>query len=300
MPISCCMTFVVIAILRPATGPRRGATARTARPGRHRPPRRSWVRWPPADSSSWREGDALRPGTERLVQLRTLGVSRGISWPCGVGRFPTAFAGPPSAMIVGNIAGKSAGRPAAEELPCSKPPSPAACPSLPGSPRPTSSGRRGRRGRRLERAKADATLLWLKVQEDAGIDIVGDGEQSRQHFVHGFLAQVEGIDFAHKVEMGIRDNRYEAMVPQVVGPLRLAGRVHASEARLARAHTTRKLEVHLARADDDRRHRRRPLLRRQGEDGASRSPNCSTRKRARSRPTASTSSSSTSPRSTST
>ena len=116
-------------------------------------------------------------------------------------------------------------------------------------------------GAELERAKADATLLWLKVQEDAGIDIVGDGEQSRQHFVHGFLAQVEGIDFEHKVKMGIRDNRYDAMVPQVVGPLRLAGRVHESEARLARAHTAQALEVHLARADDDRRHRRRSLLR---------------------------------------
>ena len=72
-------------------------------------------------------------------------------------------------------------------------------------------------GAELERAKADATLLWLKVQEDAGIDIVGDGEQSRQHFVHGFLARVEGIDFEHKVKMGIRNNRYDAMVPQVTG-----------------------------------------------------------------------------------
>jgi 5-methyltetrahydropteroyltriglutamate--homocysteine methyltransferase len=100
-------------------------------------------------------------------------------------------------------------------------------------------------GAELERAKADATLVWLKVQEDAGIDIVGDGEQSRQHFVHGFLARVEGIDFEHKVKMGIRDNRYDAMVPQVIGPLRLAGRVHASEARLARAHTARKLKFTL-------------------------------------------------------
>ncbi|MDQ6640520.1 MAG: methionine synthase [Pseudomonadota bacterium] len=100
-------------------------------------------------------------------------------------------------------------------------------------------------GAELERAKADATLLWLKVQEDAGIDIVGDGEQSRQHFVHGFLAQVEGIDFEHKVKMGIRDNRYDAMVPQVVGALRLAGRVHASEARLARSHTDRRLKFTL-------------------------------------------------------
>ena len=97
-------------------------------------------------------------------------------------------------------------------------------------------------GEELRQAKADATLLWLKAQEDAGLDIVTDGEQSRQHFVHGFLEQVEGIDFAHKVEMGIRDNRYKAMVPQVVGPLRLKGRVHAQEARLARAHTTRKLK----------------------------------------------------------
>ena len=100
-------------------------------------------------------------------------------------------------------------------------------------------------GAELERAKADATLLWLKVQEDAGIDIVGDGEQSRQHFVHGFLARVEGIDFEHKVKMGIRNNRYDAMVPQVVGPLRLAGRVHATEARLARAHTGKRLKFTL-------------------------------------------------------
>ncbi len=100
-------------------------------------------------------------------------------------------------------------------------------------------------GAELERAKADATLLWLKVQEDAGIDVVGDGEQSRQHFVHGFLAKVEGIDFEHKVKMGIRDNRYDAMVPQVVGPLRLAGRVHESEARLARAHTEKRLKFTL-------------------------------------------------------
>ena len=66
-------------------------------------------------------------------------------------------------------------------------------------------------GTELDRDKADATLLRLKVQEDAGTDVVGYGEQSRQHFVHGFLARVEGIDFEHKVKMGIRDNRYDAM-----------------------------------------------------------------------------------------
>jgi 5-methyltetrahydropteroyltriglutamate--homocysteine methyltransferase len=100
-------------------------------------------------------------------------------------------------------------------------------------------------GDALAQAKLDATLLWLKVQEDAGLDIVSDGEQSRQHFVHGFLERVDGIDFEHKVEIGIRNDRYKAMVPQVVAPPRLNGRVHAVEARFARAHTTRKLKFTL-------------------------------------------------------
>ena len=100
-------------------------------------------------------------------------------------------------------------------------------------------------GAELARAKRDATILAVKLQEDADIDIVTEGEQSRQHFVHGFLENVEGIDFAHKVEMGIRNDRYKAMVPQVIAPLRLKGRVHAAEARTARAHTKRQIKFTL-------------------------------------------------------
>ncbi|BAL75854.1 methionine synthase [Bradyrhizobium cosmicum] len=100
-------------------------------------------------------------------------------------------------------------------------------------------------GDELARAKRDATMLAIKVQEDAGIDIVTEGEQARQHFVHGFLEKIEGIDFAHRVEMGIRKDRYKAMVPQVVAPLRLKGRVHADEARVARTHTKKKLKFTL-------------------------------------------------------
>lgn len=100
-------------------------------------------------------------------------------------------------------------------------------------------------GAELDAAKRDATLLAVKIQEDAGIDIVGDGEQARQHFVHGFLERAEGIDFAHKVEMGIRKDRYKAMVPTVTGELRLKGRVHEMEAKAARAHTKKKLKFTL-------------------------------------------------------
>jgi 5-methyltetrahydropteroyltriglutamate--homocysteine methyltransferase len=101
------------------------------------------------------------------------------------------------------------------------------------------------KGEELARAKRDATILAVKLQEDSGVDIVTEGEQARQHFVHGFLEKVEGIDFAHKVEMGIRKDRYKAMVPQVVAPLTLKARVHEAEARVARTHTAHKLKFTL-------------------------------------------------------
>jgi 5-methyltetrahydropteroyltriglutamate--homocysteine methyltransferase len=97
----------------------------------------------------------------------------------------------------------------------------------------------------LDEGKRDATILAVKEQEDAGIDIVSDGEQAREHFVHGFLHGLDGIDFDKKVRMGIRDNRYEADVPTVTGPLKRRNSVHAMEARAARAHTTRKLKFTL-------------------------------------------------------
>jgi 5-methyltetrahydropteroyltriglutamate--homocysteine methyltransferase len=100
-------------------------------------------------------------------------------------------------------------------------------------------------GEALAEAKRDATLLMIKEQEDAGIDIVTDGEQARQHFVHGFLEHIEGVDFSRRVSMGIRNNRYQAEVPTVTGPLRRKASVHAFEAAIARAHTRRRLKFTL-------------------------------------------------------
>ncbi len=100
-------------------------------------------------------------------------------------------------------------------------------------------------GAELLEAKADATRLWVSAQERLGLDVIGDGEQARQHFVHGFVERVQGIDFEHKVEMGIRNDRYKAMVPQVVGPLALPGRVHQFEAQVARAATAKPIKFTL-------------------------------------------------------
>jgi 5-methyltetrahydropteroyltriglutamate--homocysteine methyltransferase len=100
-------------------------------------------------------------------------------------------------------------------------------------------------GAALAAGKIDATLLAVKLQEDAGIDIVSDGEQARVHFVHGFLANLDGIDFSRKTIIGIRADRYKAEVPTVTGPIRRKGPVHAAEAGAARAHTKRKLKFTL-------------------------------------------------------
>ena len=97
----------------------------------------------------------------------------------------------------------------------------------------------------LEQAKLDATILAVKLQEDAGLDIVSDGEQARVHFVHGFLANLDGIDFGKRTVIGIRADRYKAEVPTVTGPIRRNGPVHAAEARAARAHASRKLKFTL-------------------------------------------------------
>src|SRR4051812_9556040 len=100
-------------------------------------------------------------------------------------------------------------------------------------------------GDQLLEGKRDAVLVALQMQEAAGIDIVTEGEQGRQHFVHGFLERVGGIDFANRQEIGIRNNRYKAVCPTVTGPIRRTGSVHGSEARFARAYTTHQLKFTL-------------------------------------------------------
>jgi len=75
-------------------------------------------------------------------------------------------------------------------------------------------------GDALIEGQQDAALAWIKTQEDAGIDIVSDGEQFRKHFVHSFLESIEGIDWQKITTMGIRDDRYDAQVPTVTSAVK--------------------------------------------------------------------------------
>ncbi len=100
-------------------------------------------------------------------------------------------------------------------------------------------------GEALAEGKRDAVLVALKEQETAGIDIVTEGEMGRQHFVHGFLERLSGIDFQKRQTIGIRADRYKAVCPTVTGPIRRTASVHGAEARFARAHTTHPLKFTL-------------------------------------------------------
>src|SRR5262249_27903468 len=91
-------------------------------------------------------------------------------------------------------------------------------------------------GDRLTEAKRDATCLAIRDQERAGIDIIGDGEQSRRHFVTGYLEHLTGIDNDHLQTVRIRQ-RYDANVPQVVAPISRPHPVHSDDVRLLRSQT---------------------------------------------------------------
>jgi len=100
-------------------------------------------------------------------------------------------------------------------------------------------------GDALIQGQRDAALVWIKTLEVSGIDTVGEGEQFRDHFVHGFLRKIGGIDWNRMTPMGIRADRYTAEVPTVTGALSRNGSVHGAEARFARAHTDHKLKFTL-------------------------------------------------------
>ncbi|MBI0476391.1 methionine synthase [Sphingomonas sp. MA1305] len=91
-------------------------------------------------------------------------------------------------------------------------------------------------GAELVAGKRDAVRLAVDDQRQAGIDILGDGEQTRQHFVTTFIEHLDGVDFDRRETVRIRD-RYDASVPTVVGAVSRPQSVFVEDARFLRAQT---------------------------------------------------------------
>ncbi len=96
-------------------------------------------------------------------------------------------------------------------------------------------------GEELAMGKQDALRLAVDDQRQAGIDILGDGEQTRQHFVTTFIEQLAGVDFEKRETVRIR-NRYDASVPTVVGAVSRPNPVFVEDARFLRAQTDRPIK----------------------------------------------------------
>ena len=93
----------------------------------------------------------------------------------------------------------------------------------------------------LTEGKQDALLVALAEQNRAGIDIVSDGEQTRQHFVTTFIEHLAGVDFNQRETVRIR-NRYDASVPSVVGAVSRPASVFVEDAKFLRAHTNKPIK----------------------------------------------------------
>ncbi|PQJ27053.1 methionine synthase [Rubritalea profundi] len=91
-------------------------------------------------------------------------------------------------------------------------------------------------GTELNYGKLDALRVSIQEQQNAGIDIIGDGEQTRQHFVTTFIEHLDGVDFKKREIVKIRD-RYEASVPTVVGPVSRPSSIFVEDARFLRQQT---------------------------------------------------------------
>lgn len=88
----------------------------------------------------------------------------------------------------------------------------------------------------LTSGKQDALRIILQEQQSAGVDILSDGEQTRQHFVTTFIENLSGVDFENKKTVRIR-NRYDASVPGIIGPVSRQKPVFIEDAKFLRSQT---------------------------------------------------------------
>ncbi|MCS4591610.1 methionine synthase [Brevibacterium sediminis] len=91
-------------------------------------------------------------------------------------------------------------------------------------------------GDALVEGRHDALRISTHEQTNRGIDIVSDGEQTRQHFVTTFIEHLSGVDFEKRKTVRIRD-RYDASVPTVVSAVSREKPVFVDDAKFLRLQT---------------------------------------------------------------
>jgi 5-methyltetrahydropteroyltriglutamate--homocysteine methyltransferase len=95
---------------------------------------------------------------------------------------------------------------------------------------------------KLEAAQDDATLLAIRDQERAGLDIITDGEQRRESYSNRFATALDGIDIENPGTTINRNGR-PIPVPRVVGPIRRRQPVELRDLKVLRANTDRKIKA---------------------------------------------------------
>jgi 5-methyltetrahydropteroyltriglutamate--homocysteine methyltransferase len=96
-------------------------------------------------------------------------------------------------------------------------------------------------GDQLLEGKQDALRISLQEQQLAGVDIISDGEQTRQHFVTTFIEHLSGVDFENRQIVKIR-NRYDASVPVVVSEVARQKAVFVEDAKFLRKQTDKPIK----------------------------------------------------------
>lgn len=96
----------------------------------------------------------------------------------------------------------------------------------------------------LEQAHRDATLLAIRAQEDAGLDIITDGEIRRESYSNRFATALDGVDIDNP-GTALDRSGHPNPVPRVVGPIRRKHPVEVEDVKFLRAHTARTVKITL-------------------------------------------------------
>jgi 5-methyltetrahydropteroyltriglutamate--homocysteine methyltransferase len=94
----------------------------------------------------------------------------------------------------------------------------------------------------LAEAQEDATIMAIKAQEDAGIDILTDGEIRRESYSNHFATALDGVDLDNP-GTALDRSGHPNPVPRVVGPIRRRHAVGIADLQFLRRHTTRQIKI---------------------------------------------------------